>query len=94
MIQSLPRSGRPKLSCTRDTLSVLGHASAVIATYYFRGLLSTYSTDSRLQEVYTSPVTQRIHPRIRRSTVLQSLCEIISGDVLLRTRCWLDTNIM
>ena len=92
MIQSLPRSGRPKLSCTRDTLSVLGHANAVIAVYI--GLLSTYSTDSRSQEVYTSLVTQRIHPRISWSTVLQSLCEIISGDVLLRTRCWLDTNVM
>ena len=36
MKQSLQRQAvaeRPKLSCMRDTLSVLGHASAVIAVY-------------------------------------------------------------
>ena len=36
MIQSLQRqtvAERPKLSCMRDTLSVLGHVSAVIAVY-------------------------------------------------------------
>ena len=81
MIQSLPRSGRPKLSCTRDTLSVLGHANAVIArSYYFRGLLSTYSTDSRLQEVYTSLVTQRIHPRIR-GALYYNLCVRLSLEM-------------
>ena len=34
------------------------------STYYFRGSPSTYSTDPRLQEVYTLLVTCRIHPRI------------------------------
>jgi len=36
MKQSLQRqtmAERPKLSCTRDTLSVLGHTGAVIAVY-------------------------------------------------------------
>ena len=95
MIQSLPRSGRPKLPCTRDTLSVLGHANAVIAVYILLQRITKYI-------LYRFKVTGSLHfacnsmysPSHPLSTVLQSLCEIISGDVLLRTRCWLDTNVM
>ena len=29
-----------------------------------------------------------------RNILLHSLCEIITGDVLLRTRCWFDTNVV
>ena len=42
MIHSLPRSGRTKLSCTRDTLSVLGHANAVIAVYILFQRITKY----------------------------------------------------
>ena len=45
MRQSLQRqtvAERPKLSCTRDTLSVLGHASAVIAVYILFQRITKY----------------------------------------------------
>ena len=58
MIQSLPRSGRPKLSCTCDTLSVLGHASAVIAVYILFQRITKYILYRF--KVTGSLVTQRI----------------------------------
>ena len=72
------RTERPKLSCTHDTRSVLEHASAVIAVYI--GSRSTYSTDSRLQEIYASLV---ITLASVGDTVLHSLCENITGNFSL-----------
>ena len=45
MIQSLQRqtvAEQPKLSCTRDTLSVFEHASAVIAVYILFQRITKY----------------------------------------------------
>ena len=44
----------PKLSCTRDTLSVLGHASAVIAVYILFQRITKYI-------LYRFKVTGSVH---------------------------------
>ena len=63
MKQSLQRqtvAEQPKLSCTRDTLSVLGHTGAVIAVYILFHRVNRYIL-YRFKVTGSLPFTSNLH---------------------------------
>ena len=88
---------RLKLSCTRDTLSVLGHTGVVIAVYILFYRVTKYI-------LYRFKVTGSLHfasnlqysPSHPLEALYYAFCVRLSLKMFCfePCRCWFDTNVM